>query len=470
MNLPKRAWRAFDDRTGTSQLFGPILKHPVPQTGRIGWAYVFGSATLISFITLVATGIVLATAYVPATADAYNSLQFITHDSFGRVVRGIHYFAASSMILMIGLHMMRVFLMGSYKFPREVNWLTGVVLFALTLAMGFTGQLLRWDQDGFWSLVVAAEQAGRLPFIGQGVAQFIFAGDTVSGATLSRFFALHVFFIPALIFATVALHLYLVIHDGISEPPKAGEPVDPKTYRARYDALLKRHGVPFWPDAAWRDALFGAALLLAVVLLAVFIGPKELGKPPDPAIIQAYPRPDWYLLWYFGVLALLPHGAENSFIILAPVLLFVVLFALPFISNHGERSPTRRPWAVAIVLITVIMIGTLWQVADRAPWSPHFEVQPLSAQIVGTRSGPVAQGAQLFHAKGCQYCHAVNGQGGERGPDLTNVTSRLPRDQITLRILNGGGNMPAYGSNLTPDELNAIIAFLNSRPQQAAGG
>jgi ubiquinol-cytochrome c reductase cytochrome b subunit len=462
-NIVTRAWRVFDDRTGTSKLFGPIFTHPVPETGRIGWAYVFGSATLISFITLVATGTILATAYVPATGDAYNSLQFISNDTFGRVVRGIHYFAASAMMIGIGAHMIRVFLMGSYKFPREVNWLTGVVLFALTLAMAFTGQLLRWDQDGFWSLVVVAEQAGRLPLVGKAVAHFIFAGDTVSGATLSRFFAIHVFFIPALIFATIALHLYLVIHDGISEPPKAGDPVDPKTYRAKYDALLKRRGVPFWPDAAWRDAVFAVLIIVIIVALAVTVGPKELGKQPDPSIIDAYPRPDWYFLWYFGVLALLPKGTESFVIVLAPVLLFVVLFGLPFASNHGERSPKRRPWSVAVVILVLIMIGTLWQVAVRAPWSPHFDVQPLSAQIVGTTSGPVAQGAQLFNAKGCQYCHAVNGQGGDRGPDLTHVTNRLTQDDITIRILNGGGNMPAYGGNLTPDELNAIIAFLKSR-------
>ncbi|MGI8858027.1 MAG: cytochrome b N-terminal domain-containing protein [Thermomicrobiales bacterium] len=463
MNILTRAWRAFDDRTGTSKLVGPIITHPVPQTGKIGWAYVFGSATLISFITLVATGTILATAYVPATGDAYSSLQFISNDTFGRILRGIHYFSASAMMICIGAHMIRVFLMGSYKFPREVNWLTGVVLFALTLAMAFTGQLLRWDQDGFWSLVVVAEQAGRLPLVGKGVAHFIFAGDTVSGATLSRFFAIHVFFIPALIFATVALHLYLVIHDGISEPPKAGDPVDPKTYRAKYDALLKRHGVPFWPDAAWRDAVFSVMIIVVIVLLAVTIGPKELGKQPDPSIIDAYPRPDWYFLWYFGVLALLPKGTESAVIVLAPVLLFVVLFGLPFASNHGERSPKRRPWSVAFVLIVLIMIGTLWQVAVRAPWSPQFDVQPLSAQVVGTTSGPIAQGAQLFNAKGCQYCHAVNGQGGNRGPDLTNVANRLPQEQITIRILNGGDNMPAYGGNLSPDELNAIIAFLKSR-------
>ncbi len=465
MNILTRAWRAFDDRTGTSKLVGPIITHPVPQTGKIGWAYVFGSATLISFITLVATGTILATAYVPATGDAYNSLQFISNDTFGRILRGIHYFSASAMMICIGAHMIRVFLMGSYKFPREVNWLTGVVLFALTLAMAFTGQLLRWDQDGFWSLVVVAAQAGRLPFVGKGIAHFIFAGDTVSGATLSRFFAIHVFFIPALIFATVALHLYLVIHDGISEPPKAGDPVDPKTYRAKYEALLKRHGVPFWPDAAWRDAVFSVMIIVVVLLLAVTVGPKELGKQPDPSIVNAYPRPDWYFLWYFGVLALLPHGTESFVIILAPVLLFIVLFGLPFASNHGERSPARRPWSVAFVIIVLIMIGTLWQVSVRAPWSPHFDVQPLSAQVVGTTSGPVAQGAQLFNAKGCQYCHAVNGQGGERGPDLTNVSNRLPPEQITIRILNGGSNMPAYGGNLTPDELNAIMVFLKSRQQ-----
>jgi len=469
-NILTRAWRAFDDRTGTSKLIGPLARHTVPETGKIGWAYVFGSATLISFITLVATGTILATSYVPATADAYNSLQFISHDTFGRVVRGIHYFAASAMIIMMGLHMIRVFLMGSYKFPREVNWLTGVVLFALTLGMAFTGQLLRWDQDGFWSLVVAAEQAGRLPFIGKGVAHFIFAGDTVSGATLSRFFAIHVFFIPALIFATVGLHLYLVIHDGISEPPKAGNPVDPKTYRAKYAALLKRRGVPFWPDAAWRDVVFGVAVIAAIVLFAIIFGPKELGKPPDPSIIQAYPQPDWYFLWYFGVLALLPHGTESYVIILAPVLLFVVLFGLPFVSNHGERSPKRRPWAVGFVILTLIMIGTLWQVAVRAPWSPHFEVQPLSAQAIGASSGQVYDGAQLFNAKGCQYCHAVDGQGGNRGPDLTNVTNRLTQDQIIIQTLDGGVNMPAYGGNLKPDELNAILAFLKSRQPAGTSG
>src|SRR5262249_32650597 len=159
--------QAFDDRTGTGRLVGNVMGHPVPPTTkRSGWAYVFGSATLFAFITLVLTGIVLATAYIPATANAYDSLQFITHDRFGRIVRGIHYFAASAMIIMIGIHLAQVYLFGAYKFPREVNWLTGVLLFALTLGMAFTGQLLRWDQDAYWSVVVLAEQVGKLPVLG----------------------------------------------------------------------------------------------------------------------------------------------------------------------------------------------------------------------------------------------------------------------------------------------------------------
>jgi ubiquinol-cytochrome c reductase cytochrome b subunit len=463
-NIFIRAWQAFDDRTGTGRLIGDVMRHPVPPTTRkSGWAYVFGGATLFAFITLVVTGIVLATAYIPATANAYDSLQFITHDRFGHIVRGIHYFAASAMIIMIGIHMAQVYLFGAYKFPREVNWLTGVLLFALTLGMAFTGQLLRWDQDAYWSVVVLAEQVGKLPILGKIIAHFLFAGDTVSGSTLSRFFAFHVFFIPALIFATVALHVYLVIHDGISEDPKPGDVVDPKTYRQKYAELLQRRGVPFWPDAAWRDVVVGVAMVLAIVLLAVAFGPKQLGKPPDPSIIQAYPRPDWYFLWYFAVLALLPAGVESFVIILAPLLLFLMLALLPFIANRGERDPRRRPWALAIVLLAVIMIGALWQVGVRAPWSPNFQTQPLSAQVIGASSGPVYEGAQLFNAKGCQACHTVEGQGGNRGPDLTNVGNRLNQDEITIRILNGGGNMPAYGGNLTPQELNAIITFLESR-------
>ncbi len=466
MHLLKKAWAWFDDRTDLSKVLGPILRHPVPPG--TGWKYVFGSATLFSFFVQVVTGIALATAYVSSAGQAYDALQWITNKAaFGNILRGMHYFGASAMVLMAGIHMIRTFLTGSYKFPREMNWILGVVLLGLTILMGFTGQLLRWDQDGVWSTIVAAEQAGRVPLIGHWLAKLILGGTTVGGATLSRFFAYHVFFIPALIFAFVGLHLFLVLRHGISEPPRAGHPVDPKTYKAWYADLLKREGRPFWPDAAWRDVVFGVAVVIGIVVLAWIFGPPQLTGPPDPTIIEAYPRPDWYLLWYFAVLAQLPHGTESYVIVLAPLTAGLVLLLLPIFFNKGERSPSRRPWAVAIVILAIIGIGTLWIAGQRSPWSPDFSARPLSPETVHASNGPIADGAQLFYRKGCEYCHTVSGQGGQRGPDLTAVGDRLTADQMTIRILNGGNNMPAYAGNLKPQELNALLAFLRSRDPAA---
>ncbi|MDE3077078.1 MAG: cytochrome bc complex cytochrome b subunit, partial [Chloroflexota bacterium] len=370
--VPRRVGGWVQERTHIADGLLPIIQHPVPKA--INWWYVLGSATLLSFVNQVVTGVALAMTYVPAPDQAYQSLNFITHDAtWGSVVRGMHYFGASAMVVLISAHVIRVFLMGSYKYPRELNWLTGVFLLGLTAAMAFSGQLLRWDQDAYWAVVVAAEQAGKTPLIGQILAQVVVAGQTVGGPTLTRFFATHVFLLPALMFTFIGVHLYLVVFDGISEPPRAGEVVDPRTYRERYHQLLEKAGVPFFPDAAWRDAAFACAVMAAILLLSLFIGAPELGQKADPTIVQASPRPDWYFLWYFAVLAMIPPAIENWVILGVPALIGALLFAVPFVSQGGERSPKRRPWSVAAVAFMLVALSALTVEGNNANWSPMMD-------------------------------------------------------------------------------------------------
>jgi ubiquinol-cytochrome c reductase cytochrome b subunit len=309
-------------------------------------------------------------------------------------------------------------------------------------------------------VVVGAAQAARVPVLGDWLTGVLFAGQTVGGATLTRFYATHVFMIPAIVFGLLGLHLYLVIRHGVSEPPVPGVPVDPKTYRRRYDEHLHRAGVPFWPDAGWKDVVFALAVGSIVLLLAIVLGPPHLGNKADPTLVNAFPRPDWYLLWYFALLALVPPNVEDAFIILFPLLLGLVLVLLPFVASTGERSFRRRPWAVGIVVFVKDGVATLVALGSQAPWSPVLEAVRLPPAVTASLSGPSQDGARLFEEKGCISCHRVANVGGQRGPDLSTVGARLSSEQLTWRILNGGRNMPAYGGTLTPDETTALVQFL----------
>lgn len=460
--MPARArgaWAWLDHRLGISDTIQPLLTHPVP---RVNWWYVLGSATLIAFVMQVITGVALAFSYVPAPIAAYESLDWITNRAlFGNVVRGIHYWGSSAMVVLAVAHMAHVFLVGAFKYPREMGWLTGVVLLGMTLAMAFTGQLLRWNQDAYWAVALLSSMASRLPLVGDLLVDVIIAGRTIGQATLTRFYATHVFVIPAVMFVLVGVHVYLVVRHGVSELPKPGRKVDPATYDREYQELLHREGIPFWPDFAWKDVAFALAAGSVVLLLSVALGAPELGVPADPTLIEAHPKPDWYFLWLFALLAYAPPPIESLVIVGLPLLLGVALMLVPFVAPYGERAPERRPWAIGIVAFLAVALGVLIYEGARSPWAPELDAQVPPA-VAGELPEPARRGAVLFDQKGCLACHAVGGAGGQRGPDLSDAGARLTPEQLTWRILYGGNNMPAYGTNLAPDEVEALVAFLGS--------
>ncbi len=464
----RKLWAWIDNRAGITTALDPLLNHPVPPDAK--WMYVFGSGTLFMFAIQVVTGVGLALLYQPTTVTAYQSLNYITEEApLGAILRGIHFYAASAMIFLVGIHMIRVYLTASFKYPREMNWISGLFLLLLTLGMGFTGQLLRWDSNGVWSAIVGAEQAGRIPFIGTSLARFFLGGDTLGGATLSRFFAFHVFLIPGLMFALLGLHLYLVIQKGISEPPKAGRLVKRSSYKREYEQMLEEKGVPFWPNAAWRDVVFALLVIGVVITLAVVSGPPEIGDPPDPSNIHSSPRPDWYFLWIFAVFALMPPAIESFVIAFAPPVIGIFLILVPVIFNQGERSPLRRPWSIAVVIAIVTGVGIFWYEGTISPWSPNFDAKPLSAKVVGDVSPAAKHGADLFYSKGCLYCHTIAGDGGLRGPNLTYIADRITPDVMTIKIVNGVGNMPPFGPMLTDKELSDLVSFLKTRKKPVPG-
>ena len=463
----------FDARLSLRAALLPMMEHPIPRgsAGPMGWWYIFGSASLTLLIVQILTGIGLALVYVPSADKAYDSLLYLNYDeSLGWFLRALHYYAGSGMVVLVLAHATQVFLHGAYKYPRELTWVVGVFLLLCTLGMFFTGQVLRWDPDAYWGLAVGGSMAGRVPVIGPWVVRQLFGGPVIGGDSLSRFFALHVFVIPGALLFFLAVHLWLVLKRGISAPPVPGEVVDPKTYDAEYEKQLKT-GVPFLGDAMLKDALCSAVAVIVVVILAAVLGPKGPSSPPDPTLPGANPRPEWPFLWLFALLSLSPAGAETFIILVFPVILIGILFLVPFLSNRGERAPSRRPVAVLAVVVIYTALGVLTYQGVTSPWSPEMTAwsgDPVPEQLVRNSSPLRLQGALVFQNKNCRNCHALEGQGGRRGPDLTTVGTRLTPDQLIDQVSNGtpgGGNMPAYGKQIGAAEMTALVEFLaNLRP------
>lgn len=450
------------------QLAAPIketLEHRVPRE-TASWFYVFGSAAFVVFLLQIVTGILLALIYVPSAGEAWNSLQTLNHDvALGWFVRAMHGWGSDFMIAIVLIHMVQVFLFGAYKYPRELTWVVGVFLLIVTLGMAFTGQVLRFDQDAYWGLGIGASIASRVPVMGPSIVNLMLGGPIIAGATLSRFFALHVFVVPGLLIAFVAVHLLMVIKLGINEWPMPGRIVRKATYLKEYHELTQKDGMPFFPDAIWKDLFFSALIFLSIAACALYFGPFGPSGPPDPTIIQTAPRPDFFFLWLYAVLSFLPPSMETPALLIGPVVIILALLLLPFVFGEGEKSWRRRPLAVLTILLVAVSLGTFTRLAVYTPWSPVMDAWssiPIPAEFLHNRSALERQGALIFQDKQCHNCHSLGDQGGKRGPALDAVAVRLTQDQLIRQVIQGGGNMPAYGKNLTPPETTALVAFLET--------
>src|SRR3954452_24713826 len=405
----RRPWykHLYDWLERRLQLEGPIkdaVLHPVPKS-TASWWYVFGSASLVLLILQVVTGILLGLVYTPSAANAWNSLQLLNHElPLGWFLRAMHGWGSNFMVAIVLIHMAQVFLCGAYKFPREFTWILGIFMLLMTLGMAFTGQVLRFDQDAYWGLGIGAAIVSRVPLLGPSLVTLVLGGPIIAGATLSRIFALHVFVIPGLLMAFVGLHVLMVLKLGINEWPMPGRLVRRSDYLEKYHNLTRTEGVPFVPYGVWKDAVFSGVILLCIAACALYFGPFGPSGQPDPRVIQTAPRPDFFFLWLYAVLSLLPPEMETPVLLIGPAIILVVLVVLPFVSGEGEKSFKRRPIAVLSILLLAVGLGEFTKLANHALWSPVMDAStnaPVPSQFLKGRTALEIQGALVFQSKQC---------------------------------------------------------------------
>ena len=351
----------LDDRIGWSQI-REFLSHKTVPMHRYSVFYYLGGMTLFFFLVQVVTGVLLMLYYRPSAEEAFESVEFlVTTVPFGWLVRSLHSWSANLMVFFAFLHLVSVFFLKAYRPPREITWITGVLLLFLILAFGFSGYLLPWNQLSFFATKVGTDIAGVVPVVGEWMLRFLRGGDRVTGSTLSRFYGWHVAILPAITVAVLSIHLLLVQIKGMSVPAIAEE-----------DAK-RRPPMKFFPHFALRD-LSGWIFALGVLAALAAMLPWELGEKADPfAPAYANIRPEWYYVFMFQALKLVPGGevlgVEYEAI---PIMLFglagLALLLVPFLDRRAAREGRSPGWTIAGILGLIFVIAmTCWGYASLVP-------------------------------------------------------------------------------------------------------
>ena len=514
----------LNDRTGFRVIRHRLLYEPLlPGTG---WWFTLGSVLLFGLTIQIVTGTALALYYAPTPDHAYDSVRYIeTGVRGGSFLRGLHHWCSSVLVVASLVHMARVVFFGSYRKPREVNWIVGIILLHVILAFGLTGYLLPWDQRAYWATVVTINISKLVPVAGDTIAAVLRGGEDVGALTLTRWYALHVLVLPPVLISLVGVHLYLMRRQGISGPVR----------------VRKGESRPFFPYQAARDLTVAVAVGVVLALLA-WKGAPALEPPADPTSSDYVPRPEWYFLGLFQLLKLFPGKLEVIGALVVPGIAITLLALLPWIDRAESRELGHRRWTLAafVMGLATVIAFTAFGFKDRpsatkggwnlrelagaslitsgdrcvrchapdkiaapieagrisrpADWlathiadpemiAPGLRPPPdtserdtaaIAAALARMRSGPMPsvdpaamQIASLLNTH-CLGCHMVDGVGGKEGPDLTHAGAKLAADLIARRLNNPvdvdpNAEMPPFGDKLTPQQMQMLASWLAAR-------
>ena len=371
--------------------FSAHLRKPLPK--HINLLFSLGSLAMFLLLLQAATGAFLALYYSPSPEHAHNAVTYISEEvPFGSFVRGLHHWGASAMVIIVFLHLLRVVLYSSYKAPRELTWIFGVLLLLVVLGFGFTGYLLPWDEKAYWATVVGVEIASTAPVFGDFVAKVLRGGTEIGAVTLSRFYALHTIWLPWLAFGLVGVHLFFVRYYGSSGTPQ----------NTSEDMKI---GKPFYPDQVFEDVVGMLILFVALAAAALFMS-VPLEDVADPTNASYDPRPEWYFLFLFQLLKYFQGPLEIVGTFVIPTVGMVLLLFLPFLDRSERAVLWKRPLALTVTTVCVVAIVGLTILGAS---SPKLETTDTTAQEVpqsteevqkaatsDTETGEVAEGEEVF--------------------------------------------------------------------------
>jgi ubiquinol-cytochrome c reductase cytochrome b subunit len=437
--MASRIYEWLNSRLKLKSLEKTLLDEPIP--GGASWIYVFGSATLFLFILQGITGMFLAVYYAPTPDHAYDSVQFIENQvTFGWFVRGLHHWGASGIVIAVGLHMLQVFLYGAFKPPREMMWMVGVVLFLLVMGFAFTGYLLPWDQTAYWATQVGINMVGTVPLVGDVLMKVMRGGETLGALTLSRFFAVHVLFLPALIIMGIMLHLFILRRVGPAGP---------------WDEQKAAAGSEtFYPRQVFMDAVVMLGVFLVLALLAVLV-PFPLADKANPSDTSFVPVPEWYFLFYYELLKYV-HGPLEPFATwVLPGIVVLVMLLWPFLDwQKTVRAPASRPIGMALGVLFLVFVFLMLGISLKNLYAVK-RIDP-----------GLAHGKTLYAQFGCAGCHRIHGEGGALAPDLSYVGDARSDREWHLKhfhdpqSVSPGSIMPKFP--LSDQELHDLTSYMLS--------